>query len=155
MQHVKVDISDDVSDYSLYTPEMITSQAEVKEGDILIINTGYHKYGWDQPDVHNPDAQGGVENKEQVEGNSQWENQQQQIRRIPEARKRVGSERLPAQNQMTPQRHLSPGRQRVANEERIGPVGDAQVRVLAVGAIEKTVRCNAQRPKVNHCQRQQ
>ncbi len=36
----------------------------VKEGDILIINTGYHKYGWDQPDVYNDEAQGGIENKE-------------------------------------------------------------------------------------------
>ena len=61
---VVVDISDDVSDYSLYTPEMITSKVEVKEGDILIINTGYHKHGWDQPDVVNPEAQGGVESKE-------------------------------------------------------------------------------------------
>lgn len=61
---VVVDISGDVSDYSLYTPEMITGKAEVKKGDILIINTGYHKYGWDQPDVPNPNAQGGVENKE-------------------------------------------------------------------------------------------
>ena len=61
---VVVDISDQVSDYSLYTPEMITDKVEVKEGDILIINTGYHKYGWDQPDIPNPDAQGGIENKE-------------------------------------------------------------------------------------------
>jgi kynurenine formamidase len=61
---VVVDISDEVSDYSLYTPEMITSKVDVKEGDILIINTGYHKYGWDQPDIPNPDAQGGIENKE-------------------------------------------------------------------------------------------
>ncbi len=61
---VVVDISDQVSDYSLYTPEMITNKVDVKEGDILIINTGYHKYGWDQPDIPNPDAQGGIENKE-------------------------------------------------------------------------------------------
>ncbi len=61
---VIVDISDAVSDYSLYTPQMITERAEVKKGDILIINTGYHKYGWDQPDVYNENAQGGVENKE-------------------------------------------------------------------------------------------
>ena len=53
---VVVDISDDVSDYSLYTPEMITSRVEVKSGDILIINTGYHKYGYDQPDVFNDSA---------------------------------------------------------------------------------------------------
>jgi arylformamidase len=61
---VVVDISDAVSDYSLYTPEMITERVEVKEGDILIINTGYHKHGWDQPDVVNPEAQGGIESKE-------------------------------------------------------------------------------------------
>jgi kynurenine formamidase len=63
-QGVVVDISDAVSDYSLYTPEMITSRATVKKGDILIINTGYHRYSWDQPDVFNPKAQGGVESKE-------------------------------------------------------------------------------------------
>jgi kynurenine formamidase len=61
---VVVDISDLVSDYSLYTPEMIMSRANVKEGDILIINTGYHRYSWDQPDVLNESAQGGVESKE-------------------------------------------------------------------------------------------
>ncbi len=61
---VVVDISDLVSDYGLYTPEMITRRATVKQGDILIINTGYHRYSWDQPDVLNPAAQGGVESKE-------------------------------------------------------------------------------------------
>ncbi|MFK7802393.1 MAG: cyclase family protein [Anaerolineae bacterium] len=61
---VIVDISDEVSHYSIYTPEMITSKVEVKKGDILIINTGYHKHGWDQPDVPNPDMQAGIENKE-------------------------------------------------------------------------------------------
>ena len=61
---VIVDISDMVSDYSIITPEMIQKKAEVKPGDILIINTGYHKYSFDQPDVVNPDAQGGVESKE-------------------------------------------------------------------------------------------
>ena len=61
---VVADISDMVSDYSLYTPEMIMERATVREGDILIINTGYHKYSWDQPDVYNPEAQGGVESKE-------------------------------------------------------------------------------------------
>jgi len=61
---VVVDISDAVEDYALYTPEMITERVDVKKGDILIINTGYHKYGWDQPDIPNPDCQGGIENKE-------------------------------------------------------------------------------------------
>lgn len=61
---VVVDISDEVGDYDIITPEMITKKADVKKGDILIINTGYHKYSWDQPDVVNPKAQGGVEGKE-------------------------------------------------------------------------------------------
>jgi arylformamidase len=61
---VVVDISDAVSDYSLYTPRMITERTSVKKGDILIINTGYHKYSWDQPDVYSAKAQGGVESKE-------------------------------------------------------------------------------------------
>jgi arylformamidase len=61
---VVVDISDLVSDYSIYTPEMIMKKATVKKGDILIINTGYHKYSWELPDVKNPQAQGGVESKE-------------------------------------------------------------------------------------------
>jgi kynurenine formamidase len=45
---VVVDISKEVCDYDLYSPEMITSKVEVKQGDILIINTGYHRYAWDQ-----------------------------------------------------------------------------------------------------------
>lgn len=47
---VVVDIADEVSDYGLYTPEMLMRKAEIKEGDILIINTGFHKYAWDQPE---------------------------------------------------------------------------------------------------------
>jgi arylformamidase len=61
---VVADISDLVSDYSVYTPEMILSKVQVRKGDILIVNTGYHKYSYDQPDVVNPQAQGGVESKE-------------------------------------------------------------------------------------------
>jgi len=61
---VIADISDMVSDYSIYTPEMIEKKVKVKKGDILVINTGYHKFWYDQPDVLNPDCQGGVENKE-------------------------------------------------------------------------------------------
>ncbi len=61
---VVADISDQVSDYSLYTPEMIEKKVKVKEGDILIINTGYHRYTYDQPDCENAACQGGIENKE-------------------------------------------------------------------------------------------
>jgi kynurenine formamidase len=48
---VIVDLSDAVGDYDIYTSEMIEERVEVKENDILIINTGYHKYGWDQPEA--------------------------------------------------------------------------------------------------------
>ncbi|MEW5783966.1 MAG: cyclase family protein [Bacillota bacterium] len=61
---VVADISDMVGDYDLYTPEMIMKKVDVKEGDILIINTGYNRYSWDRPDVFNEKAQGGVESKE-------------------------------------------------------------------------------------------
>ncbi len=47
---VVVDISDEVGDYDLYTPEMLMKKADIREGDILIINTGYHRYAWDQPE---------------------------------------------------------------------------------------------------------
>ena len=43
---VVVDISDIVSDYSLYSSEMLMSKADIRKGDILIINTGYHRFDW-------------------------------------------------------------------------------------------------------------
>ena len=46
-----VDLSDIAEDYGIYTPKDITDRIEVKKGDILIINTGYHKYAWDQPEA--------------------------------------------------------------------------------------------------------
>jgi arylformamidase len=46
---VVVDLSDVAADYDIYTSEMVESKVEVREGDILIISTGFHKYGWDQP----------------------------------------------------------------------------------------------------------
>lgn len=44
-----VDLSDVCGDYDVYTSKMITDRVEVKDGDILIIHTGYHHFGWDQP----------------------------------------------------------------------------------------------------------
>lgn len=41
-----VDISDEVGEYEIYTPEHVTKKVEVREGDILIIHTGFHKYAW-------------------------------------------------------------------------------------------------------------
>ena len=43
-----VDLSDEAGDYDVYTSKMIEDRVEIRSGDILIINTGYHKYGWDQ-----------------------------------------------------------------------------------------------------------
>ena len=46
---VVVDLSDAVSDYDVYTSKMVEERVEVREGDILLLHTGYHHYGWDQP----------------------------------------------------------------------------------------------------------
>ena len=46
-----VDLSDITEDFSIYTPQDIMDRVEVKKGDILIINTGYNRYGWDQPEA--------------------------------------------------------------------------------------------------------
>ncbi len=47
---VVVDISGELDDYDLYSPEMLMSKADIQQGDILIINTGFHRYAWDQPE---------------------------------------------------------------------------------------------------------
>ncbi len=44
---VIVDLSDAVGDYDVYTSQMVEEQVDVREGDILIIHTGYHHFGWD------------------------------------------------------------------------------------------------------------
>jgi kynurenine formamidase len=49
-QGVVVDISGEVGDYDLYSPEMLMKKAEIKKGDILIIKTGWHKFGWNSPE---------------------------------------------------------------------------------------------------------
>ncbi len=46
---VVVDLSDCTQDYDVYTSAQVEERVEVKEGDILVIHTGYHHYGWDQP----------------------------------------------------------------------------------------------------------
>ena len=61
---VVVDVSDAVEDYGFYTPEMIEERVDVRPGDILIIHTGYIQHAWDQPDVVDETAQGGIQNKE-------------------------------------------------------------------------------------------
>jgi arylformamidase len=44
-----VDLSDIAGDYDVYTSKMVEERVEVREGDILIIHTGYHHFGWDHP----------------------------------------------------------------------------------------------------------
>lgn len=46
---VIVDLSDVVGDYDIYTSKMVEERVEVHEGDILLIHTGYHHFGWDHP----------------------------------------------------------------------------------------------------------
>jgi kynurenine formamidase len=47
---VVADISDVVSNSSVYTPEMIEAKVDVQAGDILLVKTGWYKYGWNSPD---------------------------------------------------------------------------------------------------------
>ena len=47
---VVVDLSGELDDYDLYSPEMLMRKADIRAGDILIINTGFHRYAWDQPE---------------------------------------------------------------------------------------------------------
>jgi kynurenine formamidase len=46
---VVVDLRDDVEDWSIITPDMITSKVQVNKGDILIMFTGYRDYYAGQP----------------------------------------------------------------------------------------------------------
>ncbi len=41
---VIVNLSDEIDELDLYTPKMIEDRVEVREGDILILHTGWHKY---------------------------------------------------------------------------------------------------------------
>lgn len=49
---VIVDLRDEMDDLAAYTPEMIESRVEVKEGDLLILHTGWERYAQfgEQPD---------------------------------------------------------------------------------------------------------
>ena len=41
---VIVDLRDEMDDLAVYTPEMIEKRVEVKEGDLLVLHTGWYKY---------------------------------------------------------------------------------------------------------------
>ncbi len=49
---VIVDLTDEMDDFAVYTPEMIEKRVEVKKGDILFLHTGWHRHGQfgDEPD---------------------------------------------------------------------------------------------------------
>jgi kynurenine formamidase len=42
---VVVDLTDEMDELAVYTPEMIEKRIEVKKGDILFLHTGWHRYG--------------------------------------------------------------------------------------------------------------
>ena len=48
---VIADISELVSDSSVYTPKMIHDVVDIHKGDILVIKTGWNKFGWMQPRI--------------------------------------------------------------------------------------------------------
>jgi len=43
---VVVDLTDEMDDLAVYTPEMIEKRVDVHEGDILILHTGWEKHTW-------------------------------------------------------------------------------------------------------------
>jgi len=43
---VIVDLTDEMDELAVYTPEMIEKRVEVKEGDILVLHTGWYQYGY-------------------------------------------------------------------------------------------------------------
>ncbi len=49
---VIVDLSDEMDELAVYTPEMIESRVEVRKGDLLFLHTGWHRYAqWgEEPD---------------------------------------------------------------------------------------------------------
>jgi arylformamidase len=44
-----VDLSDACGNYDVYTSRQVEERVEVRPGDILIIHTGFHHFGWDMP----------------------------------------------------------------------------------------------------------
>jgi kynurenine formamidase len=42
---VIVDLTDEMDELGVYTPQMIERRVEVRSGDILILHTGWHRYG--------------------------------------------------------------------------------------------------------------
>jgi kynurenine formamidase len=47
---VIVDLSDVLDDLDVFTPEMLEERADIREGDILFIHTGWHKYSFLEPE---------------------------------------------------------------------------------------------------------
>jgi len=47
---VIADISDKVSNSSVYTPQMIHDAVDIRQGDILVIKTGWNRFAWNAPE---------------------------------------------------------------------------------------------------------
>ena len=47
-----VDLRDEMDELALYTPEMIEKRVKVHDGDIIVLHTGWHRFGQfgDTPD---------------------------------------------------------------------------------------------------------
>jgi len=48
---VVVDLTDEMDDLAIYTPEMIEKRVDVHEGDILVLHTGWYKYAAYEPEA--------------------------------------------------------------------------------------------------------
>ena len=42
---VIVDLTDEMDDCAVYTPELIEKRVEVRNGDLLVLHTGWHRFG--------------------------------------------------------------------------------------------------------------
>jgi kynurenine formamidase len=47
---VIVDLSKELDDFDLYTPQMIEEKVDVHEGDIVVLHTGWSRYAWCGPE---------------------------------------------------------------------------------------------------------
>jgi arylformamidase len=48
---VIVDLSKELDDFDLYTPQMIEEKVDVHEGDIVVLHTGWSRYTWCGPEA--------------------------------------------------------------------------------------------------------
>ena len=79
-----------------------------------------------------------VQHEQQVETDRRWQEQKNDVGRIPQPRLRVRVKGGTAENESAPQRYLPVRPPRLLNVVNVGPKGDGQVRDLTAGAVEES-----------------